>query len=1033
MAKRRSMGRRFVGFMGVYMKKKSIFILKIGFILVLFTLIFKPEWLGCRRTLFGNINVMDVLRELQRASSGGWLGFVFCLACATGVKLLGIFSGIMRWKLLLWGQGLHMPFARMTYQWFMGRAIGLLLPGTLGLDGYRLVASARDTREVVKCTTVIAIEKLTGIIALSFLVFLTFPLGFKYLHINIVLFALIMLVLFVCVATSLLLLLNPRVIQVLVAVTPAPKRLRSTVDKLGTAVTAYSGSRSTLILALFFGLMVHVAMCLMYFFTFLALRAENTSIADIFFVSPLLITASVLAFTISGLGVREVVFGLVLGGTTGHAAAVLGGHLGLWSGELIPFVLSAPLLLFGGRLSKTELQREVQALRAEAQTQAPGTAGLHLTPEEVHGYRRKIMACLGAGCFAGLLAGAFIGLAESFWLVRTLVGLSEFGLFAWGPAVYGLLFAGLGVGIAAGLLFLYLLFNRFASWMASYALCFSGVLGIGGLVIGLFRYKRDVVSGHAMGNSPLIILVLLVLGVALTALVAAYFVARMQQRVSKGRAPALCGLGLAGYLMVIGAGGLCSIAFSGQGQRAIAPAATTTAVSRPNIVLITVDALRADYLKLYERDAVAQTPVLDRFAKDGVLFQESYAQASWTKPAFATLFTGLYPEAHKATTKTAMLPEEIDTLAERLAAGGYYTKGFSNNPNVTRIFQFDQGFVDYTDLKPAPVFGAPLSATKLSLYEVLRKGKQRLSAKLAFLPGIGAMQVTDFYQPAKTVTEEAVQWLDSTGMTLEQPFYLYLHYMDTHDPFMDHARPGVGYARARMENPPASMAEEMRVAYVSEIEYFDQYLGVLLEELKQRNRYEDTLIVVVADHGEEFQDHGGWWHGQTLFDEVIGVPMLLKLPGNAHAGTVNTDLARQIDLPPTILHLAGLEPGEHMSGRPLYLKTGGFDNAAIQYSYAENDFEGNVLRAVRNKTWKYIEALGTGKRNHPPKALYDLTADPQEWKNVAEIEAYIEEERELRKAVETYQKVIAEHAAEPTAEADLGAVQEQLESLGYLE
>ena len=329
-------------------KKLIFFVAKLGMVGALFTLIFRPDLLGFDEGLFGGVRVVDVLREMRKVSGTGWGVFVFWMACATGVKFAGITCGIIRWKLLLRGQGLRMPFWLMAYQWFMGRAVGLVTPGTIGLDGVRLVESARHTREPIKCATVIAIEKLTAIISLSLLVITTFPLGFRYLKINVPMLAVIMAMLACGVIGSLLLLLNPRIIQVCVAVLPVPGKLRRIVNRLGDAVTAYAGSRTSLLLAVLFGVGVHLGTCATFQCTFMAIRAQNASVADIFFVGPLMITASVLAFTVSGLGVREVAFGLVLGPTAGTATAILGGHLELWAGEIIPFILSIPLLLLGG-------------------------------------------------------------------------------------------------------------------------------------------------------------------------------------------------------------------------------------------------------------------------------------------------------------------------------------------------------------------------------------------------------------------------------------------------------------------------------------------------------------------------------------------------------------------------------------------------------------------------------------------------------------------------------------------------------------
>jgi len=128
------------------------------------------------------------------------------------------------------------------------------------------------------------------------------------------------------------------------------------------------------------------------------------------------------------------------------------------------------------------------------------------------------------------------------------------------------------------------------------------------------------------------------------------------------------------------------------------------------------------------------------------------------------------------------------------------------------VFGFDRGFSDYVDLKPQPLFRASDASMRLAMYQVMRKVFLTVEGKVRR----GKLRITDFYQPAETVTDEALTWLDSGARPKDSPFYLFLHYMDTHDPFMDYHNPGVGYARARMEHPdPNKFLDKMRNAYVS--------------------------------------------------------------------------------------------------------------------------------------------------------------------------------------------------------------------------
>ncbi len=1002
------------------------FAFKLAFITAAFVLIFQPQWFGFEQSLFGDADPVEVWNILVETTSANLTTFLLCIAAATGVKLLGIFSGIIRWRLLLRGQGLHIPLWYMAYLWFMGRFVGLFLPGTLGLDGYRLIESWRYTGEGVKCTTVVAVEKLIGFIALTFLVFLTFPLGYQYFDINTPLLAAILLVLGTFVAVFFTLLLNPRVIQVGAAILPLPGFIKRTVNHLGLAVTAYSGHKFTLLAAVFFGLMVHVGTALMYFFTFLGIRATGVTLADTLFVSPLLIYGSVLTPTVSGLGVREFTFSFILGDKAGGSTAVLGGHLGLWSGELIPFMLSLPLLLFGTRPSKATIEADLAKLREET-AKIDEEVDLHLTPEQVGGYRKKIFGTLACGLFGGAFAGIFIGLFESGWLSYRLAGLSEMGMFTWAVPVYGLTFAAAGIGVAAGLCFLFLLADRFPTWRGALAWCWAGTFALGALAIGLFRYRRDVLDGMNPTASQAAMVAGIILAFTLVSMLALYFKARYASRFTGNRPIPLFGLGIVSAGLLWGFAALLGWALTPapKGGDWTPPAQA----EGPNIIFIGVDALRADYLKRWDPSAEAETPHLDAFLDDAIMYERGFSQASWTKASFGSIFTSMYPECHTAVTKDASLPPDVDTVAELLQAGGYYTQGYSNNPNISSVVGYDQGFVEYVDLKPSLYFGATVSASKLFMYEILRRVQQTLDRTVLQRPVV----VTEFYQPAEVLTDTATEWIASRPSP-DTPFYLFMHYMDPHDPFMDPDSPQGGYARVRMGDPdPDIWLEPMRNAYIGEIEHWDAHLGRFLQWVKDNGYYEDALIILTADHGEEFYDHGGWWHGRTLYQEQTHIPYAIKLPSNERAGDVNTHRVRHIDLAPTMLHFAGLEPGPLMQGQVLFDEQLGDTNKTIDYVYAENNLEGIVLQSVRTDSYNMITANEDNPRGLSPIELYNISRDPKEQENLADQPDAATVQEELLGVIDTFLQICEEGAVEPVKLESIDpAMQEQLEGLGYL-
>jgi arylsulfatase A-like enzyme len=221
----------------------------------------------------------------------------------------------------------------------------------------------------------------------------------------------------------------------------------------------------------------------------------------------------------------------------------------------------------------------------------------------------------------------------------------------------------------------------------------------------------------------------------------------------------------------------------------------------------------------------------------------------------------------------------------------------------------------------------------------------------------------------------------------------------------------------------------------------DEHIGRVFDAMKEAGIYEDSMIIFTSDHGEEFYDHGGWWHGRTLYEEQIHVPLIVKLPGSKHAGAVDDRLVRHVDLPSTILRVADITtraewpadaPGDPlplpdaMEGIPLF--GDGLDprNATIQHAYAETDHEGNQVEAVRTLTHKYVEANEGNPRGLPPVALYEL---PDEATNHAGEMTYVQDE--LDATLDGYREGTAESAVE-AEQAELTPEERQrLQDLGY--
>ncbi len=994
-------------------KKIFLFLIKLTTTVGLFILLFRPETYGLSPEFWGEkMTVKGILNEIRAVETHN---LIFWLTFAALVRVGGIFCGVVRWRLLLKGQGLDIPFGYALQSWFVGRAIGIFLPGTIGLDGYRLYDSIRYTREAIRSVTVIIVEKLTGFIALTLLVFITFPMGYRLVRFNKPMLFVTMVILGTFVIVSLLVLLYPRVIRVLFSVLPVPQTLRAKVAKLGAAAAAYGAHRKLLLAAVFFGVLVHVAICLMFFGVMSAIRAENTTIYDIFFTSPLMIWGTVLGPSVGGEGIREVVFTSILGTTSGTTKAFLIGHLGWWAGDIVPFLIGLPIFLLRRKPSRSELQEEL------AKTQKNEDYGGILSAEEIRGYRRKIAGILLSGFTAGLWVGACCGVMEAIWLIRTIPGFTEYGIVPWAILWYGFIFLIGGGIIASFCAFLFLLLDRFPRPSLSFAFFTGSIVAIGLFIFGRFRIQRDLLGGKPIPPHLLLVGAATTIAIALAIMFLAY---RLMRRFDKTP--------LKGFVAGVTVYGLL-LAFALAGSTfyrhpvSLPEFNPTKHPEGPNIIFIGIDTLRADALRLYNPETQANTPNLDAFARDAVLFQRAFANACWTKPSFATFFTGLYPESHRATSKSAALPLEVTTIAEWLRDAGYYTQGFGNNPNTSTHFQFDQGFIQYYDLRPRLHFGASWSASKSALYEILRRVRQIFIDKIH----PGRIYVEDFYQPAEIVNQYAFRWLDSSARPQHSPFYLFLHYMDPHDPYMNWSRPGIGYAHIQMARPnPETHLEPMLDAYRQEVEHLDRYLGELFKGLKDRGIYDDALIIVVSDHGEEFYDHRGWWHGQTLYEELLHIPLLIKLPQNKLGGTTDTHFARHIDLVPTMLAAAGIAKPDTLPGVPLVDISGTIPERSISFVYAENDFEQNDLQSVRTNDAKLILANPHNMRNLAPVELYDLLSDPKEQSNLAGTGR--EEESLLKDLISGMQAYIREHAAEPVLKESIPEdLEHQMRSIGY--
>ena len=347
----------------------------------------------------------------------------------------------------------------------------------------------------------------------------------------------------------------------------------------------------------------------------------------------------------------------------------------------------------------------------------------------------------------------------------------------------------------------------------------------------------------------------------------------------------------------------------------------------PNVLLITIDTVRADRIGAYGY-AGAATPVLDRLAREGVRFADATTQAPLTGPAHAALLTGLYPaRIGVRDNATTPIPGSASTAAEIFKAHGYRTGGFVGAFILSAPYGFAQGFDAFDADFPGFSDGLKL--------QVQRRGD--------------------------AVVDAAVKWLDGGGAT---PFFGWVHLYDAHAPYQ----------------PPAPFAARFKTSpYDGEIAYVDACIGRLVAALERSGRLDRTLIAVVSDHGESLGEHGEQEHGMFLYEAVLRIPWIMRLPGRAHAGVTVGEQVRAIDVLPTLTAIAGV-PMARVDGENVAALIEGKARRDAPSSYAETyypkwHYGWSELKSIRGDRWKYIDA--------PKPEVYDLRADPAERRNAA--------------------------------------------------
>jgi arylsulfatase A-like enzyme/Tfp pilus assembly protein PilF len=400
-----------------------------------------------------------------------------------------------------------------------------------------------------------------------------------------------------------------------------------------------------------------------------------------------------------------------------------------------------------------------------------------------------------------------------------------------------------------------------------------------------------------------------------------------------------------------------------------------------NLLVVTLDTTRADRLGAYGKPTASTTPVFDRLAGDGVLFEQAMTSAPLTLPAHATMFTGHFPPQHGVRDNGGFfLDPSATTLAERLKARGYQTGAFVGAFVLDSKWGLDQGFDHYAD-------DFDLSKVK-------------------------ALSLGNVQRPASEVVDLALPWLQSVA---GQRFFAWLHFYDAHAPY----------------EPPEPFASQFRgQPYNGEVAYVDAQLGRVVAFLEARGLLETTVVVVVGDHGESLGEHEEGTHGFFVYETSTHVPFLIRAPFDRTRGRRVTSLVRTADLAPTVLDLLGTEPAAGEAPAPgkslVPVMTGASADLAAE-GYAEamyplHHYGWSALRAVRIGQYKLIDA--------PRPELFDLTADPGETTNLFESRRDVG--NRLQRTLRALEAQFARAAAPAKAETIDPETRARLTSLGYV-
>ncbi|NUQ44633.1 MAG: sulfatase-like hydrolase/transferase [Phycisphaerae bacterium] len=460
------------------------------------------------------------------------------------------------------------------------------------------------------------------------------------------------------------------------------------------------------------------------------------------------------------------------------------------------------------------------------------------------------------------------------------------------------------------------------------------------------------------------------------------------------------------------------------------PPSTQPAHRTPSVVIYLIDTLRADRVGVYgSKDGL--TPKMDALAAECVLFEQASAAAPWTLPSITSLFTSTFLTEHGMGTTASALPDELKTLGQILAARGCRSAVFTANAWSGRIADAKRGYPRYFVQKP--------------VYDWNRWqewfSREAKSAFHAYVhttePHIPYSAPLDFINRFGPVTEE--QRKDAN-----EKMFNYVrnrpHAFDRRESTLTQFSEELAAIEAEAMAPLPAMSTTIRVLYDAHVAWADENLGRFVQYLKDQGRWDDCLFVLLSDHGEEFAEHGGWMHAQSLHEELLHVPLMIHFPRGEFAGAKISDPASLVDVMPTILDYMGCRAElaqcrgrswlPRLRGEPAAPDASTARVVAVRHNTSRADHlfrrtRGNLNIAVREGPWKAIWNVDLDSLE-----LYHLQRDPREQANLASADE--ETAKRLLTVAKRFMKNEKRRVPGRVAEKLDRKSEENLRELGYL-